>query len=189
MAHHGYVVKWGYLGACAGHNFAPLQVSRIEADRMVAAVRADVVRLEKLAVDLRAGRVFPELAKSGKRVLGAKGFWEDEMVAFERAPAWLQADAVKRVASNAENRARMGTGFANDLERLAGELHGTALREVDVKPAGGPKMHAVGGFGVLCAGSYMGAKKLRRRTTDRAAVTCPKCIARLEARAAKLAAK
>jgi hypothetical protein len=134
MAHHGYTVQsrgeggW-FSGACAGHDYAPMQINRKHTDAIVASVRAECIELDALAADLTAGRKTPATAETAKR--DSKG--RNISVPFANASAFDQSKAIKRAACDAEGRAIAGRRFAGQLESLADKVHGTALVEVTVE--------------------------------------------------------
>ncbi len=134
IAQHGYTVEHGYFnGVCAGHRYRPLQVERIQADRVIAECRADAVKLEARAVALRAREADPTMvAKPDEWVRRGQ---EPTMVVFAELPAYAQARVIESFAMHAEQRAQMALGFAADLEKLADALHGTALVVVQVAAA------------------------------------------------------
>lgn len=140
MSKHGYQVKssW-FVGICRGQHYEPMEVSRVQTDDTIRSVRAECKALRQRADDLRAGKVTPKEAKTGNKVkVEGKSYWqcEDEMVAFSEAPAHHQKEAIQSAAWNADQRAKMGESFCNDLERTANEYHGKPL--IEVKRDAGP---------------------------------------------------
>jgi hypothetical protein len=145
MSKHGYEVKdrghggW-FSGVCQGEHYAPIEVDRVQADSIIAAVRKECAKLRERAEALRSGKVKPAQAKSGNKIPDpAKRHWEleDEMVPFEQALEWHQREAIDSAAWQAQRRSEVGESFAHDLEKIANEYHGKPLIEVaaDAGPA------------------------------------------------------
>ena len=88
----------------------------------------------------------------------------------------------------AQNNAKAARSWARDLERRVHQWQAAELRAVAVERRAAAVTHLAGGYGVLCAGSYMGAQRKARRTKEVAEVTCPKCLARHAQMAARRAA-
>lgn len=59
-------------------------------------------------------------------------------MAWEDADEWLQKRGIQRIIWSMEGRIRAGRGFADMLEQLANERHGTPLVEVTVEAAAAP---------------------------------------------------
>lgn len=141
MSKHGYKVEEGWFdGICPGQRFAPMEISRAQADATIKAVRAECKSLRKRHADLKAGKVKPLMAKTGnKKPVEGKHRWEwpDETVPFAQAPEYYQEEAVQSAAWQALRRAEMGESFAADLERLADQYHGKPL--VEVRREAGPE--------------------------------------------------
>lgn len=156
MAKHGYTVKDGWFsGICTGQHFAPMQISREQADNIAAQVRKECVELRALVADLTSGKKHPTLAKSGEWKLERhpKGYMErvDVMVPFKDAPARHQTEAREAAIWKTTRRAEMGESFANDLQARADKYHGADLREV--RAADGPEPIAVGEQRTLSSGN------------------------------------
>lgn len=182
MSQHGYTVEVGWFnGVCSGHLFAPMERDRRQTNKIVGEVRADVARLEVRAADLAAGRVFPELANDGYCLVPwtprTPESGKPVRVPFAKAPAWCQTAAVDAAIAGANSRARQGAAFATQLERLAAEVHGQPLTQVEREDKT-PLVHlaATNGYAPRCARSF-GRRSYPRVTKDRAELTCPKCIA------------
>lgn len=126
VAKHGYEVKDGYFqGVCQGHRYLPLQSDRAVADRMIADVLADADRQQLRAEDLRAGRVLPVLASTGRFQNG-----KAVTVPFAEAPEHRRAAAIATAIHVAESRAQFARSWAKDHAELASRIFGTELREV-----------------------------------------------------------
>ncbi len=139
MSKHGYTVKNGWFnGVCSGERYAPMQVSRDQADRIIAQVRADVADLWVIVRKLEAGEIKPVSIKKdqydasiGKRV--------QVEIPFAEAKSWDQEAAVKSAIWNNEQRAKMGESFANALANRADMYFGKDLLEV-AKPQAAAKI-------------------------------------------------
>lgn len=170
VAKHGYTVEHGYLeGVCTGHLFAPLQVERAEADRVILACREDAPRLMKRAADLEAGLVFPARASAGTRSRVSQFVWADDTVPFAEATLRHQREAVASEKYRCESRARAALAFADDLEKLADQLHGTDLVVVQLAPAAARVQEGerrVCASGVLVARYQDGARVYWTRAKD-----------------------
>jgi uncharacterized protein (UPF0248 family) len=146
MSKHGYEVKDGWFaGICAGEHFEPIEVSREQADSIVAQVMAQVVDLRQDAYDYRVNIKHPAQAKSGKgiRVEKKSGFsmytvLEDEYIPYEQANEYHQEEARKSAAWWAENRASQGESFAQGLKQIADLYHGEPLVEIEKSKTANP---------------------------------------------------
>lgn len=139
MAKHGYEVKdrgdWGYFeGVCLGANYAPMQTERTVTDRLVVSAREQAVELDRRAVQLRAGEIFPALIDTGR--------WDSKTrstvtIPFDQGSAYEKQRAVEAAALQAESQARGARAWAYDMEKLANAVHGQPLQEVkrDAGPA------------------------------------------------------
>jgi hypothetical protein len=139
MSKHGYEVSEYHFfrGVCQGERYLPIQQERTMADSIVVAVRADVQRnLDNLA-KLKAGKIKPEQARTGKRVVNPAvrtGYrMMDEMVPFADAELHYQRQAIERLEHQFEQQARMGTHWADDFELLVNLKHGEPLAQVEVE--------------------------------------------------------
>ena len=129
MSKHGYTVEHGWFsGVCSGRNYAPLQVSRERTDNIVAQVRAEVPELIAQADKVKAGEITPATIKIRKG-------GEKMEVAYADAMPHQQSQARDSMEWSLRNRARAGADFADMMEKLANEIHGTALIEVAKKEA------------------------------------------------------
>jgi hypothetical protein len=129
MSKHGYTVNGGWFnGICSGRNHVPLQVSREHTDLIVAQVRMEVPELIAKADKVKAGEITPATVL----VRTAQGKVE---VAYADVPPYLQRQGQSAMEWNLRNRASAGTSYANHMEKLANDLHGTALTEVAKKKA------------------------------------------------------
>ena len=139
MSKHGYEVKdrgnYGYFkGVCSGDNYEPLQVKRDIADGIVATCRADAVRLDQRAADLKSGKVKPEHVQG--HYLPAKR--EYERLPFDSAAPYQQKEAIESAVWQATQRAGAARSFADQLEAMANEKHGKPLDEVRVDAGPAP---------------------------------------------------
>ncbi len=144
LAKHGYAVAgFGYFhGTCGGSDRKPLEVERTYCDSVVASLRSYAAAMLLRAEELESGRVFPEQAKSGKRIEAEvpttyppfkRRTWTDEVVPFLEAPEWHREAAVRGAVSHHQSEARFATTHADDLLKLAEGVHGQPL--IALKPA------------------------------------------------------
>jgi hypothetical protein len=134
ISKHGYTVEnhW-FSGVCSGEHHAPLQKDRTEADRIVAAVRAECDELEQLANAYKVGIAHPARIDKPSYRRG-----EDPTIAWEDAAEWQQKDGIKSAIYRLESRANGGRGFADMLEQLANGRHGQPLVEAQVETSPAP---------------------------------------------------
>jgi hypothetical protein len=133
MSKHGYTVAHGWFqGVCSGNHHQPMQISRVETDRIVSEIRAEIPKLLAKAEQYKSGAL--KLESVLKRVLDIElKKWVDVKIAFADA-SWLeQRQAVDQVVWALKNKARSGELFANQLESTANKVHGTPLIEVAKK--------------------------------------------------------
>lgn len=127
MSKHGYRVKDGWFqGVCSGHNYGPVEVSREQLDRNVAAIREECNELDERAKKLEACDIHPKFVD---------GPYDSKARSYSQIP-WADAtnrqrdDAVSKAVWGARQRARLGRQFADSLVDLANIHHGKPLREV-----------------------------------------------------------
>ena len=141
MSKHGYTVKGGWFsGVCSGQNYAPIEVSRETADKIVAQVRADVAALYETIEALRSGKVFPKTAFTGHTVF-VNGKRVSETVPFAEASDYKKAQAVESAIYTNQSRAKAGEQFAQSLHELCNQYHGQPLIQV-TKPAAAAPIQA-----------------------------------------------
>lgn len=129
MSKHGYTVDHGWFnGVCSGERHAPMQKSRAFTDTIVAQIRAEVPQLIAQAEKVKSGEITPKTIKIRKG-------GEKLEIAYEEATPWQQSQARDSMEWALRNRARIGEQFADSMEQLANEYHGTALIEVAKKEA------------------------------------------------------
>lgn len=133
MSKHGYTVQNGWFsGVCSGNHYQPMQFSRVETDRMVADIRAEIPKLLALADQYESGALVPEFVT--KSVLNADlRKWVDVKIAFVEATLLEQSRAVSQIVWGYKNRANAGKSFADQMESIANKVHGTPLIEVAKK--------------------------------------------------------
>ena len=135
VAKHGYKVEsrgqsgW-FSGVCGGHQFSPMQVERKVTDTLVAQVRAEVTGLRARADSYESGVDHPETVRTQKYDSAARDYVR---VAWDKAEPFQRQDEVRAQVAYLRNRANSGESWADGMEKLANEFHGTALVEV-VKP-------------------------------------------------------
>lgn len=154
MSQHGYDVEQGYFrGVCPGRDFAPMQQSREQTDRIVAKLRQEAPMLVARAEEYRAGNIVPELAAEGP-------WYKAKMILFADASKYQQQAAVKEAIAACEGRARAATSIANTFERLADEYYGKPLKEEKVQA--GPAPIARGDRRVGGGGFVLIAQRIER---------------------------
>ena len=150
---HGYTVDNGWFnGVCSGQNYEPIQVSRVQADRVVESVRLSVAKLEKELAAVEAGTVTPKSAVFGYGK-------NRNAIPFEIATLKQKEDAVFSLKHGLTHRIRDGKDFANHLEQVANKYHGQPLREINLDvPVG-----IVVGSSVKVHGSVVTVTKIEYR--------------------------
>lgn len=184
MVQHGYERPQGWhmnVRECSGtssYHFGT-EAGRGEAAAYAAAIRRHAQGQRERAAALRAGEV-AELTVSGLR-------HRDPPRTITPAAGYEWERAVEAAARSADSNAKQADAAAADVEKRVAEWKPAELREVAVeKKAAVTHLH-VPRYVTLCSSSIMGGqRKLHSRLTkDEAEVTCPRCLARLEARKAK----
>ena len=127
---HGYEVKdrglGGYFsGVCHGHTHRPMQIDRSVTDTSAASLRIEAGKRLERVEQLRSGKAHPASIERG---------WgqNKKTVPFADATPYEQRDAVRNTIAHEESMARHLSAFADDLQKLADEVHGKALRVVKV---------------------------------------------------------
>lgn len=133
FAKHGYKVEargqGGYFsGACSGHKFVPMQIDRTATDEIVAVVRAEVDAMLNEVAELEQGLRHPTIIETSKIDRVTK---QPVTITWEEAPEWQRKGAIGKLATQMKCRAAAGTRWADYMENLANELHGTELVEVE----------------------------------------------------------
>lgn len=179
VAKHGYTVRNGWFqGTCPGSNGRPMETERAGTDALCVRILASCEELDQHVAGLKSGAVVLGLVADPLR--GSRA----PQVEFATLSDYRKEQAVARAIYDAQFRAKTGRAVVEHLQQTADRVHGAPLAEVEVPVKSGPTVHARGGaFGVVCAGSRMGATKARALTDDRAAVTCSRCLADLARRA------
>lgn len=127
---HGYTVDNGWFnGVCSGQNYEPIQVSRVQADRVVESVRLEVAQLEKDLAAVEAGTVTPKTALTGYGK-------NCNAIPFEIATLKQKEDAVFFLKHCLTHRIRDGKDFANHIEQVANKYHGQPLTEIKLDDVG-----------------------------------------------------
>lgn len=131
MAKHGYTVECGWFqGVCIGQHFAPIQVSREQADKLIASVREQVLEMNAKADKVASGELKPTTITRNPNSKKAM-----EFVPFDEANPWEQRNAIQSLEWNFRRNAEMGTSFADMMVEMVQKYHGTALVEVAKKEA------------------------------------------------------
>jgi len=127
---HGYTVNNGWFnGVCSGQNYEPIQVSRVQADRVVESVRLSVAQLEKELAAVEAGTLTPKSAVTGYGK-------NRNAIPFEIGTLKQKEDAVFFLKHGLTHRIRDGKDFANHLEQVANKYHGQPLSEIKLDEVG-----------------------------------------------------
>ena len=124
MSKHGYTVDNGWFnGVCSGDVHEPIQVSRVQADRVVESVRLSVAKLEKELAAVEAGTVTPKNVATG---CGKNS----NAVPFEFGTLKQKEDAVFSLKRGLKYKISQGTSFADHLANVVEKNHGQPLREI-----------------------------------------------------------
>jgi hypothetical protein len=141
MSKHGYTVKNGWFqGICYGHNFAPIENDRAEADATISRVNEEVAALEVDLQKMRDGKIVPKTIKTN-RGEWVNGKFVSIVIAFSDATAYEQRNAVETMIYQTESRIRAGKSFAVSFLALVDKYHGQPLIEVK-KPEAAPRIQA-----------------------------------------------
>jgi len=125
---HGYTVNNGWFnGVCSGQNYEPMQISRVQADRIVESVRLSVAQLERDLAAVEAGTVTP------KTIVLAYTRTE---IPFAQGTLTQKEEAVFSLTRSLTYRIRTGVDFANHLEQVANKYYGKSLNEVKIDEVG-----------------------------------------------------
>lgn len=136
MAHHGYTVDNGYFnGVCSGHDYAPIERERSEADALIASVRLACDADEMFADKLEQNEIDPSGFVYERRERDFRGYWRDipYFIPYCYGDAYEQKRARDAAVWNLRGKARHGRMFADMLETVCNVYHGKALVEI-VKP-------------------------------------------------------
>jgi hypothetical protein len=130
MSKHGYTVDNGWFnGVCSGHNYEPIQVSRVQADRVVESVRQSIVQIEAELAAVEEGSVIPKTIVSGYgKTRSEIPFAQGTQMQRENALIVLKYDLAYKI--------RAGKDFANYLTKVADNNHGKPLSEVKLDEVG-----------------------------------------------------
>lgn len=125
MAKHGYTVENGWFqGACSGDNFAPMQASREQTDRIIAQVEAEIVHVSNELGKVIAGELKPTHVERRVRELGKM---VTKQVPFDALMEHEKKAAVRNLEWKLENRIKAGRNFVEMMKSLADKYHGTEL--------------------------------------------------------------
>jgi hypothetical protein len=133
MSKHGYTVEHGWFqGVCSGNRHQPMQFSRLETDRIVFEIRAEIPKLLAKADQYESGAITPEFVvwrvyshELRKSV--------EKKIPFAEATFTEQKSAVDQMVWSLRSKARYGQEFADQLESIANAVHGKPLIEVAKK--------------------------------------------------------
>jgi hypothetical protein len=127
---HGYTVNNGWFnGVCSGQHYEPIQVSRVQTDRVIESVRKSVTELEETVTKVDAGKITPKtitVRYRGKRT-------ETPFADCSKADQLYGIEELKRALTH---RIRDGKDFANHLEQVANKYHGQPLTEIKLDEVG-----------------------------------------------------
>lgn len=152
MSQHGYTVADGWFsGVCSGQHYVPVQVCRVQTDRVVESVRLSVKELEETVAKVDAGKVTP------KTIVTGYGKNRTE-IPFAQGTQKQQEEAVFSLKHSLTHRIRAGNDFAKHLEAVANKYHGKPLNEVKIDEAG-----IVVGSSVKVQGSVVTVTKIEYR--------------------------
>jgi hypothetical protein len=181
VAKHGYTVQRGWFeGTCPGSDRTPMEFDRAVTDQTCFDIEQQCATLDLRAAGLRSGEIVP--GKVQRPYTSSRS----EPVEFAGLSVYDQKVVIDGLARDAEYRAKTGRMIVEHLRSTADRVHGQPLAEVEVVAKSGPTVHATGGtFGILCAASRMGSAG-RIGTEDHARVTCKRCRAEIERKAARL---
>jgi len=142
IAKHGYKVVgrgeggW-FSGVCIGHLYAPMQVDRSMADRVVADVLKQAAELRVEADAVRAGTITPTYGATRFDVYAKKKV----NVPFAECADYQQKAAVSSLIYKLEMRACCGESFAEQHAALVNERHGKPLQNVTKPVAPAPILY------------------------------------------------
>ena len=150
---HGYTVNNGWFnGVCSGQHYEPVQVSRVQADRIVESIRESVAALRVELEAVASGKVTPKTI--------VKGYGKNQTeIKFSDAALCDQAQAVESLKRTIAHRINAGEDFAKHLEAVANKYHGQPLREVNLDAPVG----IVVGSSVKVQGSVVTVTKIEYR--------------------------
>jgi len=121
MSKHGYTVEQGWFnGVCSGRNHAPIQVSRVVTDQIIASINAEIPELIAKAEKVLAGEITPKTVKVFRK----------QEIPFEQGDRRQQSEARTALEWAYRNRARAGKNFADEMAKIADKYHGQPLVEV-----------------------------------------------------------
>jgi hypothetical protein len=150
---HGYTVNNGWFnGVCSGQHYEPVQVSRVQADRIVESIRESVAALRVELEAVASGKVTPKTI--------VKGYGKNRTeIKFADAALYEQESAVENLKRAIAHRINAGEDFAKHLEAVANKYHGQPLREVNLDAPVG----IVVGSSVKVQGSVVTVTKIEYR--------------------------
>jgi len=127
---HGYTVNNGWFnGVCSGQHYEPVQVSRVQTDRIVESVRESVAALRVELEAVASGKVTPKTV--------VKGYGKNQTeIKFSDATLCDQAQAVESLKRAIAHRINAGEDFAKHLEAVANKYHGKPLTEIKLDEVG-----------------------------------------------------
>lgn len=143
MVHHGYeVARWGFFnGTCRGLNYAPIEESREELDRVNAIFRDEANADCEYASRLAAGSVDPEFIIVSRRERNPANNRSEEVkyqVPFCYGAEWEQDERRRSMVWALESGAKQKRDFCDMMEKLADKMNGKPLMIVAKKEPPAP---------------------------------------------------
>lgn len=133
MSKHGYTVQNGWFqGVCSGNQYQPMQFSRIETDRIVSDIRAEIPKLLAKAEQFESGAITPEFYIESKYNFELKKSIQIK-IPFADASEYDQKCEIKKIVWSLKSKASAGKDFADQLEIIANKVYNTPLLEVAKK--------------------------------------------------------
>ncbi|ASD50430.1 hypothetical protein FDI24_gp149 [Acidovorax phage ACP17] len=142
MAKHGYTVENGWFhGVCSGHHYVPVEVSRVQLDKLCEMVLTESASLDLRVKDLQEGVEVPKAVV--KQVYNPKtSKFEDVSTPWADATPWAKRDFLETMIYRLKSRASAGRSWVAQMERIADTYHGQPL--MDVVKTEGPEKIVVG---------------------------------------------
>jgi hypothetical protein len=128
LAKHGYTVKFGFFnGTCRGSGQKPMQIERALTDSTVVALGVYAANQDEHVVGLMTGTKHPREVQTGTKFNRDTYKYEPVYIAWAQGTDEQKAKAVDIAVAQGQSESRHARAHARSLERMANELHGTAL--------------------------------------------------------------
>jgi hypothetical protein len=135
MSKHGYTVEHGWFqGVCPGQRYFPIEMQRVEADRVIADVLQQCEKMEDTALKLEQREIDPIGRYETVYPNGYGRPTEEKLTPYAELTEWAKREVRTCAIYELQSRARMGRGFAKDLGHIADDFHGKPLVEVERAP-------------------------------------------------------